>query len=138
MEATTTRRPRPATPDRWQSALKRALLAGVQVRQLAGSGQWIATSASDSRAAYELDVAGGFVRACTCAAGEHGDAVCLHRAAFYHAAGMLDLDEGPCAACGGAGWVRKASALFGSTYRVDCRACGGRGVTRSPGLRPAA
>ncbi|MDP9364857.1 MAG: hypothetical protein M3Q10_11655, partial [Chloroflexota bacterium] len=78
METTTIRRPRAATPERWQSALRRALLAGVQVRQLAGSGQWIATSASDSAAAYELDVAGGYVRACTCTAGVHDDPVCCH------------------------------------------------------------
>jgi hypothetical protein len=32
------------TPARWQAALRRALDEGVQVRQLAGCGMWIATS----------------------------------------------------------------------------------------------
>jgi hypothetical protein len=66
------------TPDRWEAALQRAHLAGVQVRQLAGSGQWIVTSASASEIAYETDGA-----TCTCAAAMLGDdPVCLHRAAL--------------------------------------------------------
>ena len=66
------------TPDRWEAALKRAHLAGVQVRQLAGSGQWIVTSASGSEVAYETDG-----NTCTCAAALLGnDPVCLHRAAL--------------------------------------------------------
>jgi hypothetical protein len=66
------------TPDRWEAALQRAHLAGVQVRQLAGCGQWIVTSASASEIAYETD---GIT--CTCAAAMLGnDLVCLHRAAL--------------------------------------------------------
>lgn len=66
------------TPERWGKALERAHLAGVQVRQLAGSGQWIVTSASEPNAAYETDGT-----TCTCAAAMLGsDPVCLHRAAL--------------------------------------------------------
>ena len=67
-----------ASDARWKSALARARLAGVQVRQLAGSGQWIVTSASDPTVAYETDGT-----TCNCAAALlGGDPVCLHRAAL--------------------------------------------------------
>lgn len=66
------------TPERWEAALERAHLAGVQVRQLAGSGQWIVTSATGAEVAYETDGT-----TCTCAAAMlGGDPVCLHRAAL--------------------------------------------------------
>jgi hypothetical protein len=69
------------TPERWRRALQRALLAGLEVRQLAGSGQWIVTSASDPTTAYETDG-----QSCTCpAAMLGGDPVCQHRAAFRYA-----------------------------------------------------
>jgi hypothetical protein len=91
MEGTLTSRRRQATPERWQRALERAMLAGVQVRQLQGSGQWIVTSASDPAAAYETD---GI--ACTCPAAQlGGDPVCLRRAAYWHHQGVLDFDGGP-------------------------------------------
>ncbi len=89
------RRQRPATPARWQAALARAMESGVQVRQLAGSGAWIATSATDPAVAYELAVTDGIAHGCSCKAGEFGDPVCCHRAAYYHAAGLLDLDPPP-------------------------------------------
>jgi hypothetical protein len=41
-----TRKVRQATPERWQRALERALFAGVEAKQLAGSGEWIVSSAS--------------------------------------------------------------------------------------------
>lgn len=89
--ALTTRTRRQATPERWQRALERAMFAGVQVRQLQGSGQWIVTSASDPDAAYETDGV-----SCTCpAAMLGGDPICLHRAAYWHARGALDTDGGP-------------------------------------------
>lgn len=75
---------------RWQAALKRAITNGVRVRQLAGSGQWIATSGRDPLVAYETDG----VR-CECPAAVLGnDPVCQHRAAFWHATGALALDDG--------------------------------------------
>jgi hypothetical protein len=66
------------TSERWEAARNRAHLANVQVRQLAGSGQWIVTSASDPTVAYETDGV-----TCNCAAALlGGDPVCLHRAAL--------------------------------------------------------
>jgi hypothetical protein len=69
---TTTKTQRHATPERWQRALQRAMLAGVQVRQLQGSGEWMVTSASDPGAAYETD---GIQCSCP-AAMLGGDPVC--------------------------------------------------------------
>lgn len=78
-------RRREGTPDRWQRALERAKLAGVQVRQLQGSGQWLVTSASDPIAAYETDG-----NECSCpAAMLGGDPVCLHRAAYRSVLSVL-------------------------------------------------
>lgn len=97
MQTTTqTRRPhRTASPARWQDAAKRAVADQVQVRQLSGSGQWIATSGSDARTAYELDVTGSIAHGCTCLAGLNNDPVCKHRAAWYLSIGALSLDPEP-------------------------------------------
>src|SRR5262245_9165433 len=59
---------RESTPERWQSAFARARKENVQVRQLVGSGGWIATSGTNARAAYELDVTAGYVHGCACPA----------------------------------------------------------------------
>jgi hypothetical protein len=91
MEAAVRNSRRQATPERWQRVLELAELAGVQVRQLQGSGQWIVTSGSDPGAAYETDGT-----TCTCPAAQlGGDPVCLHRAAFWHAQGILDFEPEP-------------------------------------------
>jgi hypothetical protein len=69
---------RPNTPARWRAALERAHREGISVRQLAASGAWIATSATDPYTAYEVSV-----HRCTCKAAEFGfDPVCKHRAAL--------------------------------------------------------
>ena len=81
---------RASTPRRWQAALTRARKEGVEVRQLVGSGGWIATSGTDRRAAYELDVTGGVVHGCACPAALHDDPVCKHRAAYWVALGIVD------------------------------------------------
>jgi hypothetical protein len=88
MAEETTRRA--STPQRWQAALTRARREGVEVRQLVGSGGWIATSGTDRRAAYELDVTGGVVHGCACPAALHDDPVCKHRAAYWVALGIVD------------------------------------------------
>jgi len=72
------------TPGRWQAALRRALVEGVQVRQLAGSGAWVATSSSDPATAYEVTP-----WTCECQAGQHEDPVCKHRAALHLRLGRL-------------------------------------------------
>ena len=72
------------TPQRWQKALERATRAGLQLRQLMGSGAWIVTSERDNEAAYmvtEFD--------CECFAAEYGDPVCKHRAMLRHRLGHL-------------------------------------------------
>jgi len=135
---------RHATPERWQAALQRALDEGIQVRQLVGCGAWLATSGSDTTTAYELEIVNGTAHGCTCQAGAFGDPVCKHRAAYYHLAGLLDLDPEPptpaapvlalvppfCVPCDGKGFLVKLSATFGTTYRVTCQACGGSGLPR--------
>ncbi len=93
--ATAIRRPRAATPARWQKALQRALDGQVQVRQLAGSGAWIATSATDPSTAYEVAITGEIAHGCSCLAGLNGDPVCLHKAMYYHQIGALDLHPEP-------------------------------------------
>src|SRR5688572_19935790 len=86
-----TRSSRPATPERWQRALERAQFAGVEAKQLAGSGEWIVSSASRPGVAYRTD---GI--ACDCeAAMLGGDPVCLHRAAYWYAQGVLELNPEP-------------------------------------------
>lgn len=72
------------SPQRWQKALERAQRAGLQLRQLMGSGAWIVTSERDDEAAYmvtEFD--------CECFAAEYGDPVCKHRAMLRHRLGHL-------------------------------------------------
>jgi hypothetical protein len=86
----TNRPPREATPERWRAALTRARKEGVEVRQLVGSGGWIATSGTDRRAAYELDVTGGYVHGCACQAAAFDDPVCKHRAAYWLIVGVDD------------------------------------------------
>ena len=45
-------RPRVSSPARWTKAAERAVAEGIQIRQLAGSGAWVASSGSDPNAAY--------------------------------------------------------------------------------------
>src|SRR5215203_4682092 len=80
---------------RWMKAAARAVAEGVQVRQLAGSGQWIASSGSDSSVAYEVEVTGNVAHGCGCLAGLNDDPVCKHRAAFYLLIGALDPEPEP-------------------------------------------
>src|SRR5215210_7811531 len=117
-------RSRMDNPARWLKAAERAISEGIQVRQLAGSGQWIANSSSDAMGAYEVEVTGNVAHGCGCLAGLNDDPVCKHRAAFYLLIGALDLTpepdppalgvapvvcfrcrgtEGGCAVCQGAG-----------------------------------
>ncbi len=89
MAERTQRRPRQATPERWAKAAGRALAEGVEVRQIASTGQWVATSGTQSGVCYLLNVTAGVVDGCTCPAGDFGDPCCKHAAAFYLMAGTL-------------------------------------------------
>ena len=71
-------RTRTSSPARWTAAAARAIAEGIQIRQLAGSGQWVATSGSDAAAAYEVEVTGNVAHGCTCLAGLNDDPVCKH------------------------------------------------------------
>lgn len=75
MATTMVRRHRQATPARWQAALGRALAEGVQVRQLAGFGAWIATSGTHAGTAYGPAMANGVAHNGDCPAGTNGDSV---------------------------------------------------------------
>jgi hypothetical protein len=88
--ATNFRTIRQASPARWQTALRRAFSEHISVRQLAGSGMWVATSGSDPAAAYEVTG-----QTCECQAGQFGDPVCKHRAMLWHLHGLLDFDPEP-------------------------------------------
>ncbi|HEV2067172.1 MAG TPA: hypothetical protein VGR08_10060 [Thermomicrobiales bacterium] len=79
---------RPNTLDRWQAALIRAWREGVDLRQLVGSGAWIATSASDGTAAFMVTE-----HTCECFAAEFSDPVCKHRALLRHRLGHLPTPE---------------------------------------------
>ena len=109
---TATRPARIATPERWAKAAERARAEGIEVRQVASTGQWVATSGTHANVAYLMEVVAGTVRACTCPAGEHGDPCCKHAAAFYLSSGLLDPEPptpaapapaATCPACGGRG-----------------------------------
>src|SRR5215213_595985 len=90
-QQTQARQQRQATPERWQRALRRALFAGVEAKQLSGNGEWIVSSASRPGIAYCTDGV-----SCDCeAAVLGGDSVCLHRAACWYGQSVLELDPEP-------------------------------------------
>lgn len=158
MATTMIRRQQTASPARWQAALARAIAEGVQVRQLAGSGAWIATSGQDATVAYQVAVSGGVAHGCDCPAGEHGDPVCKHRALWDHLAGLLDPEPEPpvpaiavmvpCRDCGGDGYQRMMTGgHLADWWTVPCQACGGTGsvlgqeasaIAASPAASPVA
>ncbi len=127
------------TDERWHDALRRAHKEGIQIRQLAGCGMWIATSGSDDTTAYEVTP-----WSCECWAGEFGDPVCKHRAALLERLGRLALDPAEraldivrCDTCNGVG-SHPATVSTGTTWRYDnvtCEDCHGSGMVRR---RPAA
>ena len=81
-------RPRVATPARWQAALERAIANGLEVFQVADTGERFVTSASRLDTLHRTD---GY--ACTCEAAVAGDEVCQHRAVVRHLLGWLPESE---------------------------------------------
>ncbi len=127
----TAMKPRANTPERWQAALQRAQSEGVQVRQLAGCGMWISTSASDATVAYEVTP-----WACECHAGQFGDPVCKHRANLLEKLGRLYLDpesdpaaSATCTACNGRGRTPSTELYMGRRLDIlaTCWHCRGMG-----------
>lgn len=109
------------TPERWAAALARAVSEGVTVRQLAGSGAWIATSGTDADVAYVVSIT-----ACECRAACEGDPVCKHRGALRHKLGILSPEPPPvCPACGGRGGQWLDCYPQWAQWEA-CRACTGR------------
>lgn len=120
----------------WQRMLAKAMAEGVTVRQLTGSGAWVATSGTDTDAAYEVSLFG-----CSCKGHDfHG--YCKHRAALAFKLGRLTpapdpTPPAPAVAvaprrigfpdCDGRGYVRTQSAIFATSYRVMCQGCRGIG-----------
>ena len=130
---------RPDTPARWHAAARRARDKRVSVRQVVGTGQWVASSTTDPTVAY-----GVTPHDCECAAGRAADPVCLHRALLRVLLGMLTLPpdpepeppavivpirqpEQPCADCGGEGWWYGSSRNCAHTV-ITCATCRGTGV----------
>jgi hypothetical protein len=127
-------RVRVENPARWAKAAERAIAEGIQVRQLQGSGQWVASSGGDATVAYELDVTGAVAHGCACLAGLNNDPICKHKAAFFILVGAIDPHPEPtppapavrCWRCFGDGecWVRGEL--------VACPICGGNGRLPAP------
>ena len=88
-----TRRTRQASPERWQRAAQRAIAEHIEVRQINANGMWTASSGSDPKLAYVLEVVAGVVRSCSCPAGEFGDPCCKHAARYDLDAGVLTIEE---------------------------------------------
>src|SRR5690606_1785572 len=120
------------TMDRWHAALVRAIAEGVEVRQLAGCGGWIATSGSDPETAYEVTP-----WECECHAGQFVDPVCKHRAALLWKLGRLYFEPDPsrpglCPTCNGVGAhpVIHLGDRLADASQVVCQDCHGSGHAR--------
>jgi hypothetical protein len=136
-------RTRTSSPARWMKAAARAISEGVQVRQLAGSGQWIASSGSDASAAYEVAITGNVAHGCGCLAGLNDDPVCKHRAAFYLLIGALDVTPEPDPPALGAtpvalrgyaavDWDTERQSYGDDAVMVACAGCGDPVAAESP------
>jgi len=90
------------TPARWERAIERAFANGVEPLQVAGTGEWVVTSASRVSTVYRTDG-----RRCECEAALAGDPVCQHRAAVRYVLGWLSTPEAAPSCrfgCGGRGY----------------------------------
>ena len=135
---------------RWEKALARALANGLEVFQVADTGERMVTSASQLDTLHRTDG-----RSCTCAAGLAGDPVCQHRAVVRFVMGWLPeqsppegspspsapalvpvtlLPVRPCMWCHGSGRIPND---FNREYAA-CSACGGAGTRPVPQPRRVA
>ena len=126
-------RTRVENPVRWMKAAERAVSEDIRVCQMQGSGQWVATSGSQSGVAYEVLVTGNVAHGCDCLAGMNGDPCCKHRAAFYLLIGALDLTPEPDPGTPGTAPLSVAAPVL----TLDCPECRGCGVVYSRELERA-
>ena len=124
-QQTQTRRTRQAAPERWEKAAQRAIAEHIDVRQVNANGMWTATSGSDPKVAYVLEIVAGVVRSCSCPAGEFGDPCCKHAARYSLDAGLL----GPGAGAPGSGRPGRCFRCRGT--EAGCPVCAGAGSPRS-------
>jgi hypothetical protein len=127
--------PKPDTTLRWRQARDRARAEGIVVSQVAGSGQWVATSGTRRGVAYALAVTGNLAHGCECPAGQHEQDVCKHRAAFYDLIGAfpaltdvleaedLARDAAAIAAPRPCSWCAGRGKSFSEHY-LEIRPCG--------------
>ena len=115
---------RQASPERWQRALQRALFAGVEAKQIAGSGEWIVSSACRPGVAYRTDGV-----ACDCEAAMLAAIRCACTAPPTGTRGAVGV--GP-----GAGAPAPAAVVVCFRCRgmeAGCPVCQGAGVASLPG-----
>jgi hypothetical protein len=135
---------RQASPERWQRAVERAVAEHIEVRQINSNGMWTASSGTDPKVAYVLEIVAGVVRSCSCPAGAYGDPCCKHAARYYLDAGLLDPEPEPpapavaqCFHCSGCGIQQ-----YRGGYALPCPTCAGTGraplVAQAEALRAAA
>jgi hypothetical protein len=123
---------RTESAERWQAALRRAIAAGIEPLQIAGTGEWVVTSSTRIGTVYRVTPT-----ACECEAAFAGDPCCVHRAVIRQVLGYFDRPQLEpvetaaaidCGACHGRGWSY-AEAMGGRTFpdKVACHRCGGSG-----------
>jgi hypothetical protein len=94
--------PRAESQERWQAALQRAFVLGLEVYRLADSRELLVSSATHFDLLHRTNG-----ERCTCEAARHGDPVCSHRAVARFVRGLLDAPASTsCPWCAGAGCVR--------------------------------
>jgi hypothetical protein len=119
------------SPERWASALQRAMDANlIYIELIAGDGAWAVSSQCDCERGYIATT-----HTCTCEAGRSGDPVCCHRALARALVGVMSVEEEtpetpPCRVCHGDG--TSFSEWYGE--RRPCDSCGGTGIR--PDHRP--
>lgn len=80
---------------RWQDALRRSIDRDIHVAQVNDTGAWVALSGSTPGLAYSLHITGGIAHGCSCPAAQHGNDICIHRAAWYAYIGALGVADAP-------------------------------------------
>ena len=109
------------------------------MRQINANGMWTASSGSDPKLAYVLEVVAGVVRSCSCPAGEFGDPCCKHSERYYLDASVLAIEEpepdppaagaaGDCPDCHGCGVHYDRDLERAGWLYPPCAACGGSGI----------